>query len=460
MKIPLKSLVPLGLGLLIGVLSLWAFQLLNDGGDGTPVVPQLVGESSVNQEPVSPGTAQSGGGKVSDGRHDSLTPGRLSTPGRPAPISSPVIASSGVRTPPRRPLALRGPVFGDEVGGSDPRNSQNLSPSESPLSGQSAVPRFSPERDLQKKRELATAAFDADQPALGARILRQVYVSAKSNASMDLTPEVERLLFSETRYPLRYEYSTYLAARGASASVFRSALGNGEAKVALALSDQDAALDAWSELSLAYELAPDDASRVEVLQHLSPFLDRLVFAGKTSPLLKRYSVKQGDNLSAIASRTRATVLSIRRLNRLSNDVIRPGQRLNVLSGRVRIYVDKSEYRLWATIDDRFLMEFDVGLGRENATPIGEFVIDVKETNPSWWRPGEGAIPAGDPRNILGTRWMGFKNTDDYSGFGIHGTDIPESIGEQASAGCVRLRNGDIEKLYDFVPYQTVVVVRN
>ena len=107
-----------------------------------------------------------------------------------------------------------------------------------------------------------------------------------------------------------------------------------------------------------------------------------------------------------------------------------------------------------------MMEFDVGLGRENATPIGEFVIDVKETNPSWWRPGEGAIPAGDPRNILGTRWMGFKNTDDYSGFGIHGTDIPESIGEQASAGCVRLRNGDIEKLYDFVPYRTVVVVRN
>ena len=150
--------------------------------------------------------------------------------------------------------------------------------------------------------------------------------------------------------------------------------------------------------------------------------------------------------------------SVRRLNRLKGDVIRPGQRFHVLSGKVRIYVDKSEYRRWATGDHRVLMERDVGLGRDNATPTGEVVIDVKEKDPSWWRPGEGAIPAGDPRNILGTRWMGFKNTDDYSGFGIHGTDAPDSIGTQASAGCVRLRNEEIELLYDFEPYRSVVIV--
>lgn len=55
--------------------------------------------------------------------------------------------------------------------------------------------------------------------------------------------------------------------------------------------------------------------------------------------------------------------------------------------------------------------------------------------------------------VLGTRRLELGN-----GYGIHGTDHPESIGQSVSHGCVRMRNGDIEKLYPMVPVGTPVYI--
>jgi len=44
------------------------------------------------------------------------------------------------------------------------------------------------------------------------------------------------------------------------------------------------------------------------------------------------------------------------------------------------------------------------------------------------------------------------------GYALHGTDQPESIGKSVSHGCVRLRNEDIETLYQLVPLGTVVYI--
>jgi hypothetical protein len=57
------------------------------------------------------------------------------------------------------------------------------------------------------------------------------------------------------------------------------------------------------------------------------------------------------------------------------------------------------------------------------------------------------------KGIMGTRRLYLGD-----GYGIHGTDHPESIGRAASHGCVRLRNEDIEKLYDMVPVGTPVYI--
>jgi lipoprotein-anchoring transpeptidase ErfK/SrfK len=82
-------------------------------------------------------------------------------------------------------------------------------------------------------------------------------------------------------------------------------------------------------------------------------------------------------------------------------------------------------------------------------------------NPDWWLDGE-VIPPGDPRNILGTRWLGFEKTGAGRGIGIHGSILADGVwqgvGEAESNGCVRMRNPDVEELFDFAGYGTEVVI--
>jgi hypothetical protein len=55
--------------------------------------------------------------------------------------------------------------------------------------------------------------------------------------------------------------------------------------------------------------------------------------------------------------------------------------------------------------------------------------------------------------VLGTRRL---NLGD--GYALHGTNRPETIGQAVSHGCVRLRNEDVEWLYEHVPVGTPVYI--
>ncbi len=57
------------------------------------------------------------------------------------------------------------------------------------------------------------------------------------------------------------------------------------------------------------------------------------------------------------------------------------------------------------------------------------------------------------KEILGTHRL---NLGD--GYALHGTNVPTSIGRSVSHGCVRLRNEDIETLYNMIPVGTAVYI--
>ena len=64
------------------------------------------------------------------------------------------------------------------------------------------------------------------------------------------------------------------------------------------------------------------------------------------------------------------------------------------------------------------------------------------------------VPFGDKENILGTRWMALAATGDTppaKGYGIHGTWDESSLGQQSSAGCIRMANRDVEELFVYIP---------
>ena len=218
-------------------------------------------------------------------------------------------------------------------------------------------------------------------------------------------------------------------------------------------------VQAWEELSWAYRLASDELKRQQVLDVLDPFIQQRVFDKRYSDLLTGYKVREGDNLSRIARKFSTTVDAIKRLSSLENDTIHPGTRVKVLPGEVEVHVDKSDYRLWLTIDGRVFLERRVGIGVDNSTPVGTFVVSEKQKDPIWYQPGE-QIPAGDPRNVLGTRWIGFEDTDEVSGIGIHGTLDNNSLGKESSQGCIRMRREDVELVFDFIPRGAKVTIRD
>ena len=99
--------------------------------------------------------------------------------------------------------------------------------------------------------------------------------------------------------------------------------------------------------------------------------------------------------------------------------------------------------------------FPVAVGTpKTKTPLGTYAILSKEINPSWIKPEDPTveIPSG-PENPLGYRWMQFQGN-----YGIHGTNLPGSVGKYVSNGCVRMREADVETLYDLVPVGTPVEI--
>jgi lipoprotein-anchoring transpeptidase ErfK/SrfK len=111
----------------------------------------------------------------------------------------------------------------------------------------------------------------------------------------------------------------------------------------------------------------------------------------------------------------------------------------------RVVVSLTDRRLAVVDNDRVVGLYAVAVGAAGTpSPVGTFTIINRVTNPTYYRPGKVIAPG--PRNPLGTRWMGLS----LKGYGIHGTDQPHSIGGARSMGCIRLRNTDVERLFEQV----------
>lgn len=185
----------------------------------------------------------------------------------------------------------------------------------------------------------------------------------------------------------------------------------------------------------------------------------LVFSPEPDPNSVIYTVKGGDTLGKIASKYNTTYELVMLVNRKPRTNIRVGERLKIIEGTFDILVDKSDYKMTLLLNDHYVKQYDIGTGKNDKTPVGEFEIAEKMIEPTWYS-GDGVYPYGTPENVLGTRWIGFKDKPGYYGFGIHGTADPESIGKSESNGCVRLRNEDVEELFVFVTDKTKVVIQN
>ena len=120
----------------------------------------------------------------------------------------------------------------------------------------------------------------------------------------------------------------------------------------------------------------------------------------------------------------------------------PGQLVAPPEGKISLLINVRERRLKVLSDEQLYKTYRVAVGKsETPTPVGEWNIVWKDYN---WGTG------------FGTRWLGLNVP--WGTYGIHGTNKPWSLGSYASHGCIRMRNADVEELFEWAPVGTPVKI--
>jgi len=120
----------------------------------------------------------------------------------------------------------------------------------------------------------------------------------------------------------------------------------------------------------------------------------------------------------------------------------------------QIIISITDRRLALIEGGKLLKTYPIAVGaRFSPSPDGEFTIINHAVDPVYRHKGKEIQPGED--NPLGSRWMGLS----LKGYGIHGTNVPRSIGKAASHGCFRMAKADVEDLYNRVKVGDTVIIR-
>jgi lipoprotein-anchoring transpeptidase ErfK/SrfK len=119
-----------------------------------------------------------------------------------------------------------------------------------------------------------------------------------------------------------------------------------------------------------------------------------------------------------------------------------------------VLVSLADRQLAVLENGKLIRIFPVSVGAPNSpSPVGEFQIVNRVSNPTYYHPGVMIAPGSD--SPIGPRWVGLSR----KGYGIHGTNEASSIGKARSHGCIRLRNGDIKQFFAMVRVGDTVEIR-
>lgn len=180
------------------------------------------------------------------------------------------------------------------------------------------------------------------------------------------------------------------------------------------------------------------------------------------PVTVWHEIRSGDSYHRVAPKYAVPHEFLQMINQVDPTRLQVGKSMKVVKGPFHVRVLKNQYLMDVyLVDDQerpvFVTAFPVGLGEDDSTPIGQWVVTPgrKVKNPSWRNPRTGEFFTADsPDNPIGEHWIALsgvdENTANKQGYGIHGTIDPESIGDQMSMGCIRLRNEDVALVYNML----------
>jgi len=238
-----------------------------------------------------------------------------------------------------------------------------------------------------------------------------------------------------------------------AAAIIRQAMEDAGAGRVIAARDQ---------LNRALDMKLSDAVRGEVKKQLAQLAQMWLFGKTVYPgdtFTELHKVQSGEVLAILSKQYKVPHECIEKINGILNpERLQAGQSIKVVHGPFWAVISKKNYTFDLYLQGMFVKQYKVGLGRvEYETPSGKWraALGGKLVRPPWKDPDTGRVYQGDdPDYPLGSRWITLEGLEGQAkgrtGFAIHGTKDPETIGTRASRGCIRLLNGDAVEVYDLM----------
>lgn len=129
--------------------------------------------------------------------------------------------------------------------------------------------------------------------------------------------------------------------------------------------------------------------------------------------------------------------------------------VEITSSSYRVVIERASHRIHVFDGDELVVDDAVAVGKANTpTPTGQFfTIELLQPANASGAYGPYAFTLSAYSNVFQT----FGSGD--GAVGLHGTNEQNSIGRDASHGCVRLRNDTVRALATFLPLGTPVFIR-
>ncbi|MHC4981864.1 MAG: L,D-transpeptidase [Planctomycetota bacterium] len=206
------------------------------------------------------------------------------------------------------------------------------------------------------------------------------------------------------------------------------------------------------------------------------------------PYTFAYEFKSGETLAdqrrkgktspgvVTANDLRVPAAAIELANKTPATKFQAGRKYKLIRGPFRAMVYRSQFAMDIYLQREgcpktFIRRLRVGLGKNGSTPLGSWIVKIKDVGATWYPPPAsgltGPIGPWDDDYAFGKKglWIGIAGLDeanrDARGYGIHSTDDPSSVGKESSLGCIRLRDGDIDFVFSvlYEDNSTVHVLR-
>jgi lipoprotein-anchoring transpeptidase ErfK/SrfK len=232
--------------------------------------------------------------------------------------------------------------------------------------------------------------------------------------------------------------------------------------MALVNSQPTAVIEARDRLNDVLLICRDAKQRDFIKEQLSKLSEQWLFSKSLFPndkLCASYNVKKGDQLRIIGQRHKVPYEILAQINNIRNpQALQAGQTIKVINGPFNAKVIRSTFTIDVYLQKTFVCSFPVGLGMPGKeTPVGIWRVkkDGKMEKPVWTDPDTQRVyRPTDPDYPLGSRWIELEGMEgpakDRTGFGIHGTKDPQTIGAAQSRGCIRLHNGNAVLVYNLL----------